>query len=202
MTLAKRHFYATSERVLSTLAGIGVRDRLSLEVERESTGCTLSLDADPSVFDEIAKRIDAWFGATPAKSCITRRFRASSERVFDAWLDPKAIGRWFGPGLGHMTRIDVDARVGGRFSWVQRRGADDVDHIGEYVEIDRPRRLVFTWGVLPDAPDSRVVIDIERRDDGCELALAHEMPPEWAEFARRGAEAWLKMTAAMDASFS
>jgi uncharacterized protein YndB with AHSA1/START domain len=135
---------------------------------------------------------------SPATARVTQRFAASAERVFDAWLDPARIARWFGPGLGEIVRVDVDARIGGRFSIVQRRGRDDVDHIGEYIEIDRPRRLVFTWGVVPEPPDSRVVIEIAPlAGGGCELTLTHEMAPQWAEFAPRSAAAWTKMTDAM-----
>jgi len=88
-----------------------------------------------------------------------RRFPLEPARVFAAWLDPAKIRDWFGPGLGPMVRIDVDPRVGGTFCWVQRRGDTEVEHIGEYVELDRPRRIVFTFATPPD-PASRVVVDI------------------------------------------
>ena len=78
---------------------------------------------------------------------VKRRFDASGERVFDAWLDPQMIGQWmFGPALRQETilRIAVDARVGGSFSFLVRREHQELDHVGQYLEIDRPRRLVFT----------------------------------------------------------
>ena len=189
--------------------------RVTVEIAPERTGCTLTLTQtlhpdDYPGFDESlrigwlenlanAERvlIQSFWADSPAKARVTRRFTASAERVFDAWLDPKTIARWFAVGLGEMRRIDVDPRLGGRFSWVQRRGDVDVDHVGEYLELDRPRRLVFTWGVLPDAPDSRVVIDIAPLDDGCELTLVHEMPSQWQEFAPRSTDAWVRMTDAM-----
>ena len=99
--------------------------------------------------------------------------------------------------LQPVRRIEVDARVGGRFSFVQRRGAQDVDHVGEYLVIDRPKRLVFTWGVAPDPAESTVTIEIAPRGTGCELVLVHEMDPKWAEYVARTEHGWRTMMETM-----
>lgn len=128
---------------------------------------------------------------------VTRRFDTSPERVFDAWLTPELIGRWmFGPAIRdeEIVKLTTDARVGGAFSYVVRRQGEEIDHIGEYREIDRPRRLVFTWAVAPDPIDSsRVVIDIEPLESGCALTLTHELAPEWADYTSRSEAAWTRM---------
>jgi len=128
---------------------------------------------------------------------VSRRIGASAERVFDAWLDPPLIGRWmFGPGIRdeEVVRIAVDGRVGGSFSFVVRRAGEEIDHVGEYLEIDRPRRLAFTWGVPKYSADSaRVVIDLAELQTGCELTLTHEMDPRWADFASRIEAGWATM---------
>lgn len=137
---------------------------------------------------------------------VTRHFSASAEQVFDAWLDPELIGRWmFGPNLRdeEVVRIELDPRVGGKFSFVVRRQGEEIDHVGEYLEIDRPRRLVFTWGVRKDLPDSsRVIIDIVPLETGAELALTHELHPDWADFASRTEAGWTKILAAIAAGLS
>src|SRR5437870_1551281 len=94
----------------------------------------------------------------PVTVTVKRRFDAAPERVFDAWLSPDMIRKWiFGsPDDEEVVRIAVDARVGGSFSIVLRRKGAEVDHAGEYLEIDRPRRLVFTFGVSPSPDRSRV----------------------------------------------
>jgi uncharacterized protein YndB with AHSA1/START domain len=69
-----------------------------------------------------------------------------------------------------------------------------VEHFGEYLEIDRPRRLVFTFSVDRHEPDGdRVAIDIVPLETGCELTLTHEMKPEWAEYADRTEQGWTGM---------
>ena len=131
---------------------------------------------------------------------VTRRFGASAERVFDAWLDPKTAGRWlFATPTGQMVRVEIDARVGGRFIFVDRRNGEDIEHRGEYLEIDRPRRLVFTFAVPKYSRETtRVSIDIAPRDSGCELTLTHEgVLPEYADRTKAG---WTEILGRLAAS--
>jgi len=78
---------------------------------------------------------------------VTKWFSASEERVFDAWFDRDKVCKWLFAKTGKVVRVEIDARVGGSFSIVDRRDAEDVEHVGEYVEIERPRQLMFTFRV-------------------------------------------------------
>ena len=119
----------------------------------------------------------------PVKVRVTRRFSAPPENVFDAWLDPDKARRFlYATEEGEMVRVEIDARVGGRYSIIECREHQDVEHTGEYLEIDRPRRLVFTLQVpLYSEEVDRVTLEIESLDDGCELTLIHETSPQWAD---------------------
>ena len=121
---------------------------------------------------------------------VTRRFKASPERVFDAWLDPaKARHFLFATPAGEIVRADIDARVGGGFTIVDRRDGVDVEHTGEYLEIDRPRRLKFTFRVPKfSTANSWVTLDIASVDGGCELTLTHE--GVLAEYADKTPQGW------------
>jgi uncharacterized protein YndB with AHSA1/START domain len=134
---------------------------------------------------------------SPVQARVTQQFNVAAERVFDAWMDPDLIGQWmFGPALREeeVVRLTVDARVGGAFSFVVRRQGQEIDHIGEYLEIDRPHRLVFTWGARGHSDDeSRVIVTITPLTEGCELTLVHEMSPQWADFVDRSRAGWAKM---------
>src|ERR1700677_3918511 len=109
---------------------------------------------------------------TPGSIVITRRFDFSIERVFDAWLDPaKARKFLFATPTGSMVRVEIDARVGGSFN-ITRRDGDEVEHVGTYLEIDRPRRLVFTFGVPKfSALMTLVTIDLKPLPTGVGTSL-------------------------------
>jgi uncharacterized protein YndB with AHSA1/START domain len=121
---------------------------------------------------------------------VTRYFEASPERVFDAWLDPQKAGQWlFATPSGQMVRVEIDARAGGSFLFVDRRDGEDVEHTGEYIEIDRPHRLVFTFTVPKYSQESTCVsIDIVPEGTGCRLTLAHENV--LADYASRTQAGW------------
>ncbi|MFY9317369.1 MAG: SRPBCC family protein [Burkholderiales bacterium] len=141
-----------------------------------------------------------WPKKTPAAAAgervtvrVQRRFDAPAERVFDAWLDPQSAGRWlFATPEGQMVRVEIDARVGGQFSFTDRRAGDDVEHLGEYLEIDRPRRLAFNFRV-PKFSDAPVLIRIDfapaaSGPESTLLTLVHE--GVFAEYATRTEEGW------------
>lgn len=138
----------------------------------------------------------------PAAVRVARHFDASAERVFDAWLDPHSAGRWlFAAANGQMVRVEVDARVGGRFAFVDRRNGEDVEHSGEYLAINRPNRLVFRF-VVPKYSSlyTRVAIDIATARTGCDLTLVHE--GVFSEFAARTQSGWKAILDALAAQLA
>ena len=133
---------------------------------------------------------------------VTRHIPFTAERVFDAWLNPTFAAKWlFATPAGQMVRAETDPRVGGRFSFTERRGGEDVEHTGEYLEIDRPRRLVFTFAV-PKYSDSvdRVTVEIEPKGASCVLTLTHEMKPQFGEFTARTSDGWTQIVEGLAAT--
>jgi uncharacterized protein YndB with AHSA1/START domain len=128
---------------------------------------------------------------------VTRTFTASAERVFEAWLDPAMAKRFlFAAPIGEIVATEIDARVGGGFRIV-RRDDRDIEHVGRYLEIDRPRKLVFTFAVPAFSPaETLVTIDIVPAAQGCELTLTHEhVLPDWAD---RTAQGWSMILAGLE----
>jgi uncharacterized protein YndB with AHSA1/START domain len=123
---------------------------------------------------------------------VNRRFSASPQLVFDAWLDSKTAGKWLlATARGQIVCVEIDARPGGWFYIVERRDGENVEHIGEYLEIVRPHRLVFTLSVEKYSLDfERVTIVFDPRGTGCELTLTHKTKPD---LARQVSHGWVRM---------
>jgi len=112
---------------------------------------------------------------TPALR-IERTFAAPAAVVFDAWTSVDVLRRWWPAGPGWDTPVaEVDARVGGRLRLVMR-APDGAEFGGEggYVEIDRPRRLVFTWrwdGTELPAGEQLVEVTFTENEDATTTVL-------------------------------
>lgn len=133
-------------------------------------------------------------------------FKASAERVFDAWLDPAKVRSWGAqplPGMPHIDvrRVEIDARVGGRFTFSDMREEGEAVHWGTYLEIDRPRRLVFTWFTSEEEEredNSVVTLTIEPLAEGCRATIVHSMDARWADYEEQTARAWGLMLRQID----
>jgi uncharacterized protein YndB with AHSA1/START domain len=126
--------------------------------------------------------------ADTATVTVERRIAAPPERVFDAWLDPDHAGRWlFRTPEGALERCEIDARVGGRFRIDERRGGDLAEHHGEYLELDRPRRLAFDFWTSFSDERTRITVAIEPDGDGSRLTLTQEgVWDGWQDKTRQG----------------
>lgn len=139
----------------------------------------------------------------PPLVSVSKSLPFSAEQVFAAWLDPAKVGKWmFGPPLREekVLRMGLEPKVGGQFSFVVEREGKEFDHTGEYLEIERPQRLVFTWGIrgMSDSSASRVTLEFKDSAEGCELTLTHELAPGWEDFAQRTKEGWEKILGSLE----
>jgi uncharacterized protein YndB with AHSA1/START domain len=97
---------------------------------------------------------------------------ASPETVWEFLVDPEKLMHWKG------INADLDASPGGIFRCEVIPG-----HIarGEYVEIDKPNRLVFTWGWDGDESvppgSSTIEIELTAEGDGTSLRFVHKDLP-------------------------
>ena len=109
---------------------------------------------------------------------------ASPETVWEFFVDPDKLKRWKG------IRAELDPRAGGGYECEVIPG-----HVarGEFVELDRPRRLVYTWGWdgNEDVPpgSSTIVVELAADGDGTMLTFAHKNLPT-AEAVQSHAHGW------------
>lgn len=108
--------------------------------------------------------------------------------MFDFLVTDAGMTTWMG------QHAELDPRPGGRFA------VDIAGHAirGRFVEVDRPRRVVFSWGMAgsPDLPPgaSTVEFTLVATDQGTRVELVHSGLPEdgleghadgWAHFLPR-----------------
>lgn len=84
---------------------------------------------------------------------ITRMLDAPREAVWRAWTDEAESAQWLHPFGVSTDSVAFDVRVGGRYRYTMTNDetGERFPTGGEYLEVDPPERLVFTWGE-PDAP--------------------------------------------------
>ncbi len=125
---------------------------------------------------------------------VTRILNATPEEVFDAWTDPDQARHWMCPVGAEVPDLTLEARVGGRLRLVMRVDGRDFIHLGEFLEVERPRRLVFTWITMYTRYRKSVVtVEFEPVDDRTELRITHVLlaDEEMADAHRKGWEGLL-----------
>lgn len=120
---------------------------------------------------------------------VRREMRVPRERVFAAWLEAESLAQWMRPGTTAHSTVEVDPRVGGRFRIAMHSsgyGPEGHLHQGEYLIIDPPSLLSFTWkSDRTDHLDTIVTIEFHERGSGTELVLTHRRLPAGALEAHR-----------------
>ncbi len=132
------------------------------------------------------------------KAQAVHEFNVPAERVFDAWLDPVKVRSWAAqpvPGMPStdLRRIEIDPHVGGKFTFSDMREDGEAVNWGYYREIDRPRKLVFTWFTSDEEEEennSVVTLSIDPTAKGCRATMVHSMDQRWADYIDRTAKAW------------
>jgi uncharacterized protein YndB with AHSA1/START domain len=120
---------------------------------------------------------------------MERTFQAPPERVFDAWTSEEVMRRWWHAVHGWETTVaEVDLRVGGAVRVVMRDPDKDEEYGGggRYTEIDRPRRLAFTWLWDNQSTSGLIELEFEEQDGATLVRFTHS--GLWDEEAVRSHE--------------
>ncbi len=93
---------------------------------------------------------------------------APRERVFALLTEPAELPAWWGPHGFAIPSVEVDLRPGGRYRFVMQPPAGDAFHLsGEFLEVDPPQRLAYTFTWEEPTPDDReTVVVLTLRDSG------------------------------------
>ena len=96
---------------------------------------------------------------------MKREFDVKPEKVFDAWLNPVMMKKWFFTLEGTNKVAQNDPKVGGGWEIVDHRGGKDYRAIGEYLEINSPEKIVFTFK-MPQFSELADTITVELKELG------------------------------------
>ena len=137
---------------------------------------------------------------------VTHQFRASAQRVYDAWLDPAKVRIWMKGaaqrlGLaGDIREVEIDPKVGGKFLFTDMRDGAEARHWGTYLELDRPKKIVFTWitDESEEADPGTVTLTLQPTDEGCLANITHVIDAKWADYIKQTKDGWNSMLQATD----
>jgi uncharacterized protein YndB with AHSA1/START domain len=99
----------------------------------------------------LAGHLDAVAGGAEEREIVTTRIvDAPPELVWNAWTDPDQVGKWWGPNGFKCTVQQMDVRPGGEWRLILH-GPDGTDYPNRsiYVELDKPRKIVFDHDSTP-----------------------------------------------------
>jgi uncharacterized protein YndB with AHSA1/START domain len=115
-------------------------------------------------------------GEERADRLVVRKvIRASREDVFAAWTDAESMRHWMCPGDIAAADARLDPRPGGSYRIVMKGSTGDYEHTGEYLTVEPPSKLIFTW--ISNSTGNQptlVTVELFERGEDCELVLTHE----------------------------
>lgn len=108
---------------------------------------------------------------------VRRIYPVAPAKVWRAWTDARALGRWFRPDASFLVPIaEADVRIGGGFRvlMINAKG-EEFDLSGVYREVVPERRLVMTWSWRNQpGHESLVKVSFQPAGSGTQLDLLHE----------------------------
>jgi uncharacterized protein YndB with AHSA1/START domain len=106
---------------------------------------------------------------------LRRVLPAPPPRVFSALTRPEDVATWWGPRLFTTPEIELDLSVGGRYRFTMQPPEGERFHVsGEFLQIDPPSALGFTFRWDEPTPDDRetvVTLTLDVVGEATELSL-------------------------------
>jgi len=142
---------------------------------------------------------------TPDRAVMVRRvLPAPPDIVYDEWLDPVGMLEWMCPRPARAVKISLEPSVGGSLRIDIEDSGSSLYVTGHYLELDRPRRLRFTWSCSDWAdPSAQSVVTVTLEEHGpaeTMMTIEHEqLPPDQVDGHQRG---WAAVSAQLGEALS
>lgn len=107
---------------------------------------------------------------------MTRNFDVPAEKVFEAWMKPKMMKKWFFTLEGTNKVAQNNPEIGGTWEIIDVRDGKEYRAVGKYLDMDTPNRLVFTFEMpqFSETVDTITVVINELRE-GCEMIFTQHI---------------------------
>jgi len=106
---------------------------------------------------------------------LERVVSAAPDAVFAACTEPAQLAEWWGPAGFTAPDIEIDLRPGGRYRIAMQPPNGELFYLhGEFVAIQPPNRLAYTFEWEPPDPDDRTTtasLTFAERGEGTQLTL-------------------------------
>jgi len=106
---------------------------------------------------------------------LERILPAPRTDVYRALTDPGELAKWWGPRGFSVPRAEFDPRVGDSYRIAMQPPGGDLFHLaGEFLDVDPPARLGYTFRSDPPDPDDRETVaelSLEERGEVTEVLL-------------------------------
>ncbi|WP_210527398.1 SRPBCC domain-containing protein [Rubellimicrobium arenae] len=136
---------------------------------------------------------------------LTRHFRAGPVQVYEAWTNPDALPRWFGPEGYSCRTHSIDVREGGEWLFDMIGHGMTFANRHRWTELRPHSRIAFLMDAGEGSGDPlEVVVTLDPEGDGTRLRQTMRFPsPERLAEARsyqfedRGQETLAKLAASL-----
>lgn len=128
-----------------------------------------------------AKPIDIW--PLDREIVLVKLFSHPRDKVFAAWMNPKALAEWYGPAGLSIETHEADIREGGRWRFdmvgLFEGREQRFPNLMQFLEIVPNERIVADYGTPdPEDPDRfRVVVTFDEQDDGKTVLTLRQLHP-------------------------
>ena len=127
----------------------------------------------------------------PRVAVVRRLLPAPPHVVFDEWLDPAGMTEWMCPRPARAVKVTLEPSVGGSLRIDIEDSGFSLYVTGRFIELDRPRRLRFTWSCSdwadPSVQSEVTVILEQHGTDETMMTIEHEqLPPGEVDNHQRG----------------
>lgn len=99
--------------------------------------------------------------------------------AFELWTNPNHLKKWWGPPDVKCVHAEVDLHVGGSYRLDNQLPDNTIVTIsGQYLSIEPPRLLRFSWRVNDSLTRETVTVQFLEKEQHTEVIVVHDKIPD------------------------